>query len=34
VQVHVDRCVPIGDAGVRLEPLSPVFVCWGDKDDR
>jgi precorrin-6B C5,15-methyltransferase / cobalt-precorrin-6B C5,C15-methyltransferase len=34
VQVHVDRCVPIGDAGVRLEPLNPVFVCWGDKDDR
>jgi precorrin-6Y C5,15-methyltransferase (decarboxylating) len=31
VQVHVDRCVPIGGAGVRLEPLNPVFVCWGDK---
>ena len=34
VQVHVDRCVPIGDAGIRLEPLNPVFVCWGDKAER
>ena len=31
VQVHIDRCVPIGAAGVRLDPLNPVFVCWGDK---
>jgi precorrin-6Y C5,15-methyltransferase (decarboxylating) len=31
VQVHVDRCVAIGSAGVRLEPLNPVFVCWGAK---
>ena len=31
VQLHVDRCVPVGAAGVRLEPLNPVFVCWGEK---
>lgn len=31
VQVRIDRCVPIGDAGVRLEPMNPVFVCWGDR---
>jgi precorrin-6Y C5,15-methyltransferase (decarboxylating) len=30
VQVHVDRCVPLGP-GVRLEPLNPVFVCWGER---
>jgi len=30
VQVHVDRCVPLG-SGVRLEPLNPVFVCWGQR---
>jgi precorrin-6Y C5,15-methyltransferase (decarboxylating) len=31
VQIHVDRCVPIASAGVRLEPLNPVFVCWGER---
>jgi precorrin-6Y C5,15-methyltransferase (decarboxylating) len=31
VQVHVDRAVPIGRAGVRLEPTNPVFVCSGAK---
>jgi precorrin-6B C5,15-methyltransferase / cobalt-precorrin-6B C5,C15-methyltransferase len=31
VQLHVDRCVPIGSAGLRLEPLNPVFVCWGTR---
>jgi len=31
VQIHVNRCVPIGSAGVRLEPLNPVFVCWGER---
>lgn len=29
IQVHVDRCVPLGGAGVRMEPANPVFVCWG-----
>jgi precorrin-6Y C5,15-methyltransferase (decarboxylating) len=29
VQVHVDRGVPIGDVGVRLDPMNPVFVCSG-----
>ncbi len=29
VQLHVDRAVPIGDAGIRFEPANPVFVCWG-----
>jgi precorrin-6B C5,15-methyltransferase / cobalt-precorrin-6B C5,C15-methyltransferase len=29
VQLHVDRAVPIGGAGVRLEPANPVFICWG-----
>jgi len=29
VQVRVDRCVPLGGVGVRMEPLNPVFVCWG-----
>ncbi len=28
IQVRVDRCVPLGSAGVRMEPLNPVFVCW------
>lgn len=31
IQVRVDRAVPIGSAGTRLDPLNPVFVCWGDK---
>ncbi len=31
VQIQVNRCVPIGDVGVRLEPLNPVFVCWGQR---
>jgi precorrin-6Y C5,15-methyltransferase (decarboxylating) len=31
VQVRIDRCVPIGDTGVRLDPMNPVFVCWGDR---
>lgn len=31
VQVRVDRAVPVGSAGTRLDPLNPVFVCWGDK---
>ena len=29
VQVRVDRCVPLGGAGVRMEPLNPIFICWG-----
>ncbi|MHB1709875.1 MAG: precorrin-6y C5,15-methyltransferase (decarboxylating) subunit CbiE [Acidimicrobiales bacterium] len=29
IQVRVDRCVPLGSAGVRMEPVNPVFVCWG-----
>jgi precorrin-6Y C5,15-methyltransferase (decarboxylating) len=29
VQVRIDRCVPLGGVGVRMEPLNPVFVCWG-----
>lgn len=29
VQVHIDRAVPIGDLGMRLEPTNPTFVCWG-----
>ncbi len=29
IQVRVDRCVPLGEVGVRMEPLNPVFVCWG-----
>lgn len=29
IQVRVDRCVPLGGAGVRMDPLNPVFVCWG-----
>ena len=31
VQVHVDRCVAVGDVGVRLEPTNPVFVCSGTR---
>jgi precorrin-6Y C5,15-methyltransferase (decarboxylating) len=31
VQVHVDRCVPVRDVGVRLEPTNPVFVCSGTR---
>jgi precorrin-6Y C5,15-methyltransferase (decarboxylating) len=31
VQLQVNRAVPIGSAGVRLEPLNPVFLCWGTK---
>jgi precorrin-6Y C5,15-methyltransferase (decarboxylating) len=29
IQVRVDRCVPLGAHGVRMEPINPVFVCWG-----
>jgi hypothetical protein len=29
VQLHVDRAVPIGRVGLRLEPTNPTFVCWG-----
>jgi precorrin-6Y C5,15-methyltransferase (decarboxylating) len=29
VQVRIDRCVPLGGVGVRMEPVNPVFVCWG-----
>jgi precorrin-6Y C5,15-methyltransferase (decarboxylating) len=29
VQLHVDRAVPIGGVGVRLQPINPTFVCWG-----
>lgn len=29
VQIHVDRAVPAGGAGLRLEPANPVFVCRG-----
>ena len=28
-QLHVDRAVAVGDAGMRLSPNNPVFVCWG-----
>ena len=31
VQLHVDRAVPIGDVGMRLEPTNPTFVCWGQR---
>ena len=31
IQVHVDRCVPVGGVGMRLEPTNPVFVCRGHK---
>jgi precorrin-6Y C5,15-methyltransferase (decarboxylating) len=31
VQLHVDRCVPIGTSGVRFEPLNPVFIAWGER---
>jgi hypothetical protein len=26
VPLHVDHAVPIGSAGLRLEPANPVFV--------
>jgi precorrin-6Y C5,15-methyltransferase (decarboxylating) len=29
VQIHVDRAVPVGEVGVRLEPTNPVFVARG-----
>lgn len=29
IQVRIDRCVPLGGIGVRMEPLNPIFVCWG-----
>jgi precorrin-6Y C5,15-methyltransferase (decarboxylating) len=29
VQVRIDRCVPLGGVGVRMDPANPVFVCWG-----
>lgn len=29
VQVRIDRCVPLGGVGVRMEPLNPIFICWG-----
>ncbi|HWE69314.1 MAG TPA: precorrin-6y C5,15-methyltransferase (decarboxylating) subunit CbiE [Acidimicrobiales bacterium] len=29
VQVRIDRCVPLGGVGVRMEPVNPVFVAWG-----
>jgi precorrin-6Y C5,15-methyltransferase (decarboxylating) len=29
VQVRVDRCVPLGGVGVRMESLNPIFICWG-----
>jgi precorrin-6Y C5,15-methyltransferase (decarboxylating) len=28
-QLRVDRAVPIGAVGTRLEPGNPVFICWG-----
>lgn len=31
VQLHVDRAVPIGEVGMRLEPTNPTFVCWGQR---
>jgi len=31
VQIHVDRAVPIGGVGMRLEPTNPTFVCWGQR---
>ena len=31
VQVHIDRAVPIGGVGMRLEPTNPTFVCWGGR---
>lgn len=31
VQIHVDRAVPIGGVGMRLEPTNPTFVCWGHR---
>lgn len=29
IQLHIDRAVPIGGVGMRLEPTNPTFVCWG-----
>ncbi len=29
VQIHINRAVPIGGVGMRLEPTNPTFVCWG-----
>lgn len=31
VQIHIDRAVPIGGVGMRLEPTNPTFVCWGHR---
>ncbi|MCU1389110.1 MAG: cobL1 [Ilumatobacteraceae bacterium] len=31
VQIHVDRAVPVGGVGMRLEPTNPTFVCWGQR---
>lgn len=31
IQLHVDRAVPIGASGVRLQPLNPVFISWGTR---
>ena len=31
VQIHIDRAVPIGGVGMRLEPTNPTFVCWGQR---
>lgn len=31
VQIHLDRAVPIGGVGMRLEPTNPTFVCWGHR---
>jgi precorrin-6Y C5,15-methyltransferase (decarboxylating) len=29
IQVRIDRCVSLGGVGVRMEPINPVFICWG-----
>ncbi|MEJ5253745.1 MAG: precorrin-6y C5,15-methyltransferase (decarboxylating) subunit CbiE [Acidimicrobiales bacterium] len=29
LQIHVDRAVPVGGAGLRLEPANPVFIGRG-----
>ena len=31
VQIHIDRAVPIGGVGMRLEATNPAFVCWGQR---
>lgn len=31
VQVQVNRSVPLGEHGVRFEPLNPVYIAWGDR---